>query len=194
MRKPWIIIVSLCLAICISLLVYASASEMKPACDMEQISAKDCVVLSCGEVSDVQSTPVTSDIPQTEIISEDSIVFIPEVAVISGTDISPYATMRLEFSDAPYGITYIGNEDVVVGANETTVLDVDTLVWAPEHYTLRVGFWNISTGVGYYHSLTGVDYEGTLYYSGLEAGTYRVYVKNMGSSSLTTGIMRYNIS
>lgn len=194
MRKFLCMLFALGIILSLSLLAFASAFSEESPPSTEFISAGECTPLASTEINEMRIAVTSDSLPQTEYISEEDVVCLSETVVISESFSTPYASLRLEFAGARYGITNIGDEDVVVGENEGATLNIQTLVWAPENYTIRVGFWNISTGVGYYHALTGGDISQTLYYPNLEAGTYRVYVKNMGSTALTTGYMRYTIS
>lgn len=112
----------------------------------------------------------------------------------SSTATSPRGGNRIEFYDAAPDIVMIGGNNVVLSAGETVGLTVDPCVWAPEHYNLELGFWNEYTNTCYPEIISGGNVSDTFYYSGLPAGTYRVYVRNLGTTKLTAGYLLYSLS
>lgn len=123
---------------------------------------------------------------------------IPNEKVIpaqSSEPISPYGGNRLEFYDAAPGVVMVGSNDIVIDQGDTSYINVETLVWAPEHYNIKLGFWNVRTTTVYTKTISGGNKSNVAYsYTGIPAGTYRVCVINTGSTLLTTGYMKYTVS
>lgn len=141
----------------------------------------------CSEPVDAQTVVSASQISRTPSAAAES---IPQ----SNPEISPYASIRFEFYDATPGIVLIADDDIIISSGEVANLNIQTCVWAPEHYNIRIGFWNARTSVCYYHTFTDGQCSGTYSFRNLPAGTYRVFMQNDGETTLTTGYMRYTIS
>ena len=108
--------------------------------------------------------------------------------------LTPYALTRIQFANINPGVYAISSDNYVVRSGSWSSLSIDTCVWAPEHYTIQVGFWNIDTGYTKYYEFTGgrvIDV--TKAFTGMPAGTYKLFVVNTGANALTTGYMLYTV-
>ena len=111
-----------------------------------------------------------------------------------GNSVTPYAFTRMEFANVNPSVYVISSDNYVVKVGYTTSLSINTCVWAPEHYEIEIGFWNIDTGTTYTQRFTGGSLSKTLFFSNMPAGTYRLFVVNNGATKLTTGYMLYNVN
>lgn len=101
---------------------------------------------------------------------------------------------RFEFPGAVSDNVYSDFVEYVITAESSAALTVDTCVWAPESNNLEIGIYNWTTAENWYVVRSGgqvSDYSKT--FSGLTAGTYCVYVRNCGTTSLTTGYLLYHL-
>lgn len=205
MRKVLCLILIFVFVLSVSCLASAASNVIDDPTSTEYISPDDIVCVPVVEVPTNASSKASTDDVMTEVIPADEVVEgpLPEVPqetldakyiTESSAPISPYAAVRFEFNGLAPNITYIASSDVVISANELVTLKVDPCVWAPEDYELHIGFWNISTNVAYYKTATGGNISKTYYFTSIPAGTYRVYVMNMGDQDLTTGYMKYTVS
>ena len=164
-----------------------------------------CLLILCTSSSPVyavedKNSPTATSTESTEYILPEDFTFICDVAELpttyarSSNDSMPYAALRIEFAGATYNELILTNQDIVVGTNDTATLTIERCVWAPESNDLYVGFWNAQTNVAYFRTLTDGDFSGTFTFTTLPAGIYRVYIRNKGASTLTTGYMRYTVS
>ena len=101
---------------------------------------------------------------------------------------------RLEFPGAVYNSVYSDFVENVITAGASATLDVNTCVWAPESNDLEIGIYNWTTAENWYVVRSGGQvYNYFINFTNLTAGSYSVYIRNRGTSSLTTGYLLYNL-
>lgn len=101
---------------------------------------------------------------------------------------------RFEFPGAVSNSVYSDFVNNVITAGSSATLTVNICVWAPEYNNLEIGIYNWTTAENWCVVRSGgqvSNYSRT--FSGLTAGTYSVYVRNLGTHSLTTGYILYNL-
>lgn len=101
-------------------------------------------------------------------------------------------SVRLEFSDALAGSVYSDFMEHAVSAGSSVNLSISACVWSPEFYDLEIGIYNQTTGENWYVVKSGgsmMDFSQC--FTDLSDGTYSVYLRNRGMSSLTTGYLLY---
>lgn len=101
-------------------------------------------------------------------------------------------SVRLEFSDALAGSVYSDFMEHAVSAGSSVDLSISVCVWSPEFYDLEIGIYNRTTGENWYVVKSGgsmMDFSQR--FTDLSDGTYSVYLRNRGISSLTTGYLLY---
>lgn len=101
-------------------------------------------------------------------------------------------SVRLEFSDALAGSVYSDFMEHAVSAGSSVSLSISACVWSPEFYDLEIGIYNQTTGENWYVVKSGgsmMDFSQC--FTDLSDGTYSVYLRNRGMSSLTTGYLLY---
>lgn len=101
-------------------------------------------------------------------------------------------SVRLEFSDALAGSVYSDFMEHAVSAGSSVDLSISACVWSPEFYDLEIGIYNQTTGENWYVVKSGgsmMDFSQC--FTDLSDGTYSVYLRNRGMSSLTTGYLLY---
>ncbi len=101
-------------------------------------------------------------------------------------------SVRLEFSDALAGSVYSDFMEHAVSAGSSVDLSISACVWSPEFYDLEIGIYNRTTGENWYVVKSGgsmMDFSQR--FTDLSDGTYSVYLRNRGMSSLTTGYLLY---
>lgn len=102
--------------------------------------------------------------------------------------------IRFEFPGAVSNGVYSDFVENVITAGSSATLTVDTCVWAPESNNLEIGIYNWTTAENWYVVRSGGKVSNySKIFSGLTAGTYSVYVRNRGTTSLTTGYLLYNL-
>lgn len=102
--------------------------------------------------------------------------------------------IRLEFPGALPNSVYSDFIENVMTEGSSATLAIDTCVWAPEYYQLEVGIYNWTDATNRYVLLYGGHESGYRHvFSGLSEGSYSVYIRNRGASSLTTGYLLYNL-
>lgn len=107
---------------------------------------------------------------------------------------SPYAYTRIEFSGCTGGNIVTNQAEYLINPADNDKLHIDTCVWAPEEYSITIGFWNMSTGALYGIAFSGGSISNyNITTQNMPSGRYWVYVKNNQSTTITTGYLRYNI-
>lgn len=100
--------------------------------------------------------------------------------------------VRLEFPGALAGSVYSDFIEHVIPAGSSVNLSISACVWSPEFYDLEIGIYNQTTGENWYVVKSGgsmMDFSQC--FTDLSDGTYSVYLRNRGMSSLTTGYLLY---
>ena len=177
-----------------------------PAFAAEVSTDENTVHYGKSEISAVNQVPYAIvEIPDenTAVAADEDIVYYginelnPEefIRVDSATVEKARASYtRFEFPGAVSNSVYSDFVENVITAGSSATLTVNTCVWAPESNNLEIGIYNWTTGENWYVVRSGgqvSNYSRT--FSSLTAGTYSVYVRNRGTSSLTTGYLLYNL-
>lgn len=125
-------------------------------------------------------------------ISPEDIVRITSTALY---DARGRSSIRFEFPGLETNAIASDFADNVINEGESATLSVNTCVWAPEYNDLDIGIYNWTTA--YYWSVTHTGGEAlncSHTFSNLTAGTYSVFVRNLGQHTLTTGYITYNLT
>lgn len=190
---------SLVLVLMLSICVPAFASEVS--------ANEDTVHYGQSEISTVTKVPYNIiEVPDDDdvVTADEDIIYYginelnPEdfVRVTPNTvDMARASYLSYDFAGAVSGSVYSDFIEHVITAGSSATLTVDVCVWAPESNNLEIGIYNWTTGENWYVVRTGgqvVDYSKT--FSNLTAGRYSVYVRNKGTTALTTGYILYDLS
>lgn len=102
--------------------------------------------------------------------------------------------IRFEFPGAVYNSVYSDFIENVITAGSSAILNVNTCVWAPESNNLEIGIYNWTTAENWYVVKSGGQVMNDfITFTNLTAGSYSVYIRNRGTSSLTTGYLLYHL-
>lgn len=134
-----------------------------------------------------------NQIKPEEIIRLDSATVAAEENTSTGSR-SVYP--RIEFAGALPNNVYSDFADNVITAGSTANLFIKVCVWAPESYNLEIGIYNWTTAENWCVTRSGgyLSEHSLPPFENLTAGTYSVYIRNLGGSSLTTGYMQYRLT
>lgn len=130
---------------------------------------------------------------KNEIQPED-IIYAKPVTVYSANATGRIST-RFEFDGTRQNEIASDFVDNIIRSGESANLMVNTCVWAPESNSLEIGIYNWTTAENWYVIQSGgsvIDRSFT--FSSLTAGTYSVYIRNLGAYTLTTGYIAYNLT
>ena len=102
--------------------------------------------------------------------------------------------MRFECPGAVYNSVYSDFIENVITARASAILNVNTCVWAPESNNLEIGIYNWTTAENWYVVKSGGQVMNDfITFTNLTVGSYSVYIRNRGTSSLTTGYLLYHL-
>lgn len=117
--------------------------------------------------------------------------------------VSFYEEPATEIAEAFTQIQFEGYEDCVplsdgisydVSEGESINLEIVRCIWTPENNLMYIGVYNLETETGYAYAHVGGNTQVAVPFTDLPAGSYVVYVKNMGERTITDGTLRYRIS
>lgn len=129
---------------------------------------------------------------KNEIRPED-IIYAKPVTVYSA-DATGRSSTRFEFAGTQQNEIASDFVDNIIGSGESANLIVNTCVWAPESNSLEIGIYNWTTAENWYVIRSGGSViDRSFAFSSLTAGTYSVYIRNLGAYTLTTGYIAYNL-
>lgn len=81
-----------------------------------------------------------------------------------------------------------------VSEGESINLEIVRCIWTPENNLMYIGVYNLETETGYAYAYVGGNTQVAVPFNDLPAGSYIVYVKNMGEQTITDGTLRYRIT
>ena len=103
-------------------------------------------------------------------------------------------TQSFIFDEAKKGILF-ASPNTMDATGGTCTLTIETCMWSPVGNPLEIGFFSLDTGTayGYYFPAGGTITNETRYFD-IPAGTYWLYVIDLGTTDITRGELRYSIS
>lgn len=130
---------------------------------------------------------------KNEIRPED-IIYARPVTVYSANATGRSST-RFEFDGTQQNSIASDFVENIIRSGESANLKVNTCVWAPESNSLEIGIYNWTTAENWYVIQSGGSVINRSFtFSRLTAGTYSVYIRNLGAYTLTTGYIAYNLT
>ena len=190
---------SLVLALILSVSIPVFATEIS--------GNEDTVYYGESEISTLNQVPYNRvEIPDESIAitAEEDVVYYginelnPEefIRVTPNTvDVARASYLSYDFAGAVSNSVYSDFIEHTVAEGSSVTLTVDICVWEPISNDLEIGIYNWTTGENWRVIRSGgqvVDYAKT--FTGLSAGKYSAYVRNLGSTTLTTGYILYDLS
>ena len=190
---------SLVLALILSMSIPVFASEI--------FGSEDTVYYGESEISSLTQVPSNRvEIPDESIAitAEEDIVYYgvnelkPEDFIRvtpNSVNVARASYLSYDFAGAVSNSVYSDFVEHTVAAGSSVTLTVDICVWSPESNNLEIGIYNWTTGENWRVVRSGgqvVDYVKT--FTDLSAGKYSAYIRNLGSTTLTTGYMLYDLS
>lgn len=81
-----------------------------------------------------------------------------------------------------------------VSEGESINLEIVRCIWTPVDNVVYIGLYDPETETGYAYAYVGGNTQVAVSFNDLPAGSYIVYVKNMGEQTITDGTLRYRIT
>lgn len=81
-----------------------------------------------------------------------------------------------------------------VSEGESINLEIVRCIWTPVDNVVYIGLYDPETETGYAYAYVGGNTQVAVPFNDLPAGSYIVYVKNMGERTITDGTLRYRIT
>ena len=190
---------SLVLALILSVSIPVFATEIS--------GNEDTVYYGESEISTLNQVPYNRvEIPDESIAitAEEDVVYYginelnPEefIRVTPNTlDVARAGYLSYDFAGAVSNSVYSDFIEHTVAEGSSVTLTVDICVWEPISNDLEIGIYNWTTGENWRVIRSGgqvVDYAKT--FTGLSAGKYSAYVRNLGPTTLSTGYILYDLS
>ena len=133
-----------------------------------------------------------------DLIDPDEIILLPS-SIITVSDNADSRTARstytrIEFPGTKPNAIYSDFSYHPVSAGASVTMTINTCVWAPEHYDLEIGIYNWTDATNRWSLESGGSASFEKTFTNLTAGEYSIYIRNRGSSALTTGYLKYRLS
>lgn len=105
------------------------------------------------------------------------------------------AVLPYDFSGALSGSVYSDFVSHTINAGASALLYVETCTWSPERFNLEVGIYNWSTAENWYVTRSnGQITNQNIRFRNLTAGNYSMYIRNLGSGTISVGYIRYTLT
>lgn len=153
-------------------------------------------LLLVSVIISLMSVPVYA--AETNAVEYDINEIKPEDIVRVGTGAVPQnrnGGIPFDFAGAIPNSVYSNFVEVYYSAGSTAALEINVCTWSPGYNNLEVGIYNWTTAENWYTTWPdGKFVDEWIYFYDLSAGRYSVYIRNVGSSSLQTGYLLYNLT
>ncbi len=208
MKKTFFLLVALVLVVSSTLTMSACAT----------IEDEDAVHYSQGTIApeDIQrvvssTVSVPDEDPAAEAAEEDIVHYginqykpedfirltpntVTEERSVNGI-ISQAAYTELQFPDTTYNSICSDFNNYLVEDGDSVTMYIDIAVWSPGYNDLEIGIYNWTTAENWYVTKSGGHFtEYTKSFQDLTAGNYSIYIRNLGSHTLTTGYLLYSLT
>ncbi len=197
------------LGIILALICVLSFSVCAFACSVETVKEDETQVVS-GEfsVEDVTKAPVSGELPEKKsektLVTNEILVVSGEFAIEDvvkapyfGDMVAPKSGSYFSFAGCTKNEIYSDMADRYYSDGDTVVLTINQCSWIPQSNDLEIGLFNTTYAITYKPDQPFSDGElngVSVTFSNLKAGNYWVYVRNLGSPTITSGYLSYSTS